>query len=583
MLNKTYHYEIHDLLTQFIAAMDDVVISRYNKNREEKEQIKVRYVHAPKERVLYDIINKAQNITVPVISVSISDIQRDENRVFNKIEGFYSPIKREVYGPTTAQIPMPVPVNLTVNLNILTNYQSDMDQIISNFVPYSNPYIVISWRIPDSFGLELINEIRSEVLWNGNISVEYPIDLEASGKPRFSASTSFTIKGWLFPAAPYEPAKNIFFIDSNFHVSSKLNLDYDSFLTALTADTYVYDPTTGLMNENETVSVSGAPLLTNLYVSVSSKYIELSGNETIYQNKLEDKVNFMIIGQNLQYTKHVMLSSNSPTIYKNLSAFDFTYYPSISAFDIENQYLQILGNNAITVTLPPITGNGDINFIVVNKIGWADTNSIDTRITYLSATYGSYFYASVDDSWYNVNNWYTDSEHIFKAERLPLTGSEITVLGVVPPFVNLDDPRWAQPAIFNTSTNSVTFSSNTFKRVTSVINGYATFLGNSRHDSTDTFGKYFYSTSDDSWFNVNNWFTDYGHTNEALTLPPAGSNVTILGDTAPYVNLDDVSWRQPDVINSGTIGITFYSNTSKNVSSLINGDATFLGNAKHVV
>jgi hypothetical protein len=581
MFNKTYHYEIHDLLTQFIAAMDDVVISRYNKNREEKEQIKVRYVHAPKERVLYDIINKAQNITVPVISVSVSDIQRDENRVFNKIEGFYSPVKREVHGQFTAQIPMPVPINLTVNLNILTNYQSDMDQIISNFVPYSNPYIVISWRLPDGFGLELINEIRSEVLWNGNISVEYPIDLEASGKPRFSASTSFVIKGWLFPAAPFEPLKNIYFIDSNFHVSSKLKLDYESFLTSLTADNYVYDPTTGLTNENEVVSVSAAPLLTNLYVTTSSKYIELSGHDILYQNKLEDKIEFLILGQNLQYTKHVMLSSNSPTLYKNLSTFDFTYYPSITAFDIENKYLQILGKNAITVTLPPITGNGDINFIVVNKVGWADTNSIDSKVTYLSATYGSYFYASVDDSWYNVKNWYTDSDHIYRAERLPLSGSEITVLGVVPPFVNIDDPRWAQPAIFNTSTNSVTFSSNTNKRVTSTINGYATFLGNAIHDSTETSGKYFYATMDNSWYNTNNWFTDYGHTIEADTLPPSGSNVTILGTTPPFVNLDDVSWMQPDIINSGTVGIEFYSDQNKKVTSIINGDATFLGNAIH--
>jgi hypothetical protein len=48
MHNKTFNFEIRDLLTQFIAAMDDVVISRYNKEREEKERIKVRYVHAPK-------------------------------------------------------------------------------------------------------------------------------------------------------------------------------------------------------------------------------------------------------------------------------------------------------------------------------------------------------------------------------------------------------------------------------------------------------------------------------------------------------------------------------------------------------
>ena len=363
--------------------MDDVVISRYNKIREEKEQIKVRYVHAPKERVLMDIINKAQNITVPVIAVNITSINRDENRVFNKIDGFYSPVKREVNGKVSARIPMPVPVNLTVAVNILTNYQSDMDQILSNFVPYSNPYIIICWRLPDDFGLEIINEIRSEVLWDGNINLEYPVEVTATDKPRFVATTSFTIKGWLFPAAPADLSKNIYFIDANFHTTTENIIDYDSYPT-LSADEYVYDPTKGMPDETETVSISGTPLLTNLYLNTPTGLRELSGYHTIKSNNFYPTT-FVIAGENFQYTHHVMLSSNSSTIYNNISSFDFTYYPSITAFDIPNNYLQVFGENVIHVNLPPLTGDGDINFIVVNEIGWMDTNSINTTLTYLSS------------------------------------------------------------------------------------------------------------------------------------------------------------------------------------------------------
>ena len=61
MKNRAFHFEIKNLLTQFVAAFDDVVISRYNKDREAKQDIEVRYVFAPKQRVMYDIINKAQN------------------------------------------------------------------------------------------------------------------------------------------------------------------------------------------------------------------------------------------------------------------------------------------------------------------------------------------------------------------------------------------------------------------------------------------------------------------------------------------------------------------------------------------
>ena len=38
---------------------------------------------APKQRVMYDIINKAQNLTLPVVTVNLEGITRDNSRVFN--------------------------------------------------------------------------------------------------------------------------------------------------------------------------------------------------------------------------------------------------------------------------------------------------------------------------------------------------------------------------------------------------------------------------------------------------------------------------------------------------------------------
>lgn len=489
MYNKGFHFEIHDLLTQFIAAMDDVVISRYNSLREEKEQIKVRYVHAPKERVLYDIINKAQNITVPVISVNVTGLQRDESRVFNKVDGMFNPVRRDIYSAAgTAYIPMPVPVNVSVSLNIITNYQSDLDQIISNFVPYSNPYIIITWRVPDTFGLGLINEIRSEVLWDGSINLEYPTDVTAADKPRFIGSTTFIIKGWLFPAAPNELVKNIFFIDSNFHVTSKINLNYDSYLKSLTADNYVYDPSKGLLNELEVVSISAAPLLTNLYLNTSARAIELSGSEIVIDDTFQP-IAFTILGQNFQYTKHVLLSSDSSTIYTNVSSLSFTYYPNITAFDIPNEYLTILNKNSLHVNLPPLTGSGNINLIVANSVGWQDTNSIDTKILYLSsvkAGTGSYWFTNTSinnkDKWQTISSWYVNSDHTFKAILLPNNNTDVIIDGSIGPIADLDRTDWVQPKSINSGITGVTFTSQTNQTVTIPITGNVTFLGNASYN-----------------------------------------------------------------------------------------------------
>jgi hypothetical protein len=69
-----YYFEIKDLLTQFVTAFDDIVIKRFNVNRKVEDRISVRYVYSPKQRVLYDIINTAQNITLPAVAVTIGSI-----------------------------------------------------------------------------------------------------------------------------------------------------------------------------------------------------------------------------------------------------------------------------------------------------------------------------------------------------------------------------------------------------------------------------------------------------------------------------------------------------------------------------
>ena len=206
MKNQPYHFEVKDLITQFVAAFDDTIINRYDNSRDVVDKIAVRYVYAPKQRAVNDIINKAQHITVPAVAISISGMSRDESRVFNKIFG--------TYGSDANYVPAPVPIDIEIDMSIMTKFQTDMDQILSNFIPYSNPYIVISWKVPTDISADL-NEIRSEVLWSGSISLDYPTDLEPTAPYRLTADTSFTIKGWVFPEKTKTEGPRIFYVDTN--------------------------------------------------------------------------------------------------------------------------------------------------------------------------------------------------------------------------------------------------------------------------------------------------------------------------------------------------------------------------------
>jgi hypothetical protein len=210
----------------FIQAMDDIIVKRYNKDKVAQDQIKVRFVYAPKQRVLLDLLDKAQNIQLPVVAVTYGGLTRDSNRVFNKIRGsLYNA------GVPNALTPLmqPVPIDITINMSILTRYQQDFDQIISNFVPYFDPYVEISWRIPDVPDYE----IRSQVVWNGSINTTYPTDLNATQIAQVQGDTSFTFKGWLFKSTNTLPVGEILTIYTGFTTLTSFQTNQYTTLSAL--------------------------------------------------------------------------------------------------------------------------------------------------------------------------------------------------------------------------------------------------------------------------------------------------------------------------------------------------------------
>lgn len=284
MRQYSYYFEVKDLILQFLAAFDNVVIKRYDKNRLPLATQQVRYIYAPKQRVLFDLVNPAQNVTLPCISITIKNISRDQNRVFNKNAGFYahgSPETR-IPGAQTFFYKAPVPVNIDLSMSIIARYQSDMDQILSNFVPFNNPYIILSWTVPKIFNLPYTQEIRTEVLWSGNIGMEYPTDINGQQKAQIIANTGFTIKGWLFPD-PQDPVNNIFRIDvSMTAVSAGTSLTYGAYNTLKSQVITDQDSLSAFYN-TDAFSVSGRPVITgvSMYADDLNAWIEPRAEEDL--------------------------------------------------------------------------------------------------------------------------------------------------------------------------------------------------------------------------------------------------------------------------------------------------------------
>ncbi len=374
MKKYTYNFEIKDLLTQFIAAFDDTVIKRYNKNREAEQEIAVRYVMAPKQRIMYDIINKAQNLKLPVVSVDLAGVSYDTERVFNKLDNF------DNYGEGTASaINTPVPVNLEVNMSILCRYMSDMDQILSNFVPYTNPYIVLAWREPVDQALLSAGEvpfnpieIRSEVLWSQNISMNSPTDTTYSEKFRIVADTSFTIKGWMF-RNENDRSNPIYFIDMNFINADKgysftpaiTSVDYESFYDSLTADA-----------EIETLSLSGYPFTDSVFYNASGYPMPIDSPVTITtQAKQLNKGTFTLIGQNYDETEFVLLSSTS-ALTDVLTSVPTTYTGTIEGYLLPLSSYTVQSDTVMNINLSNLNTSGTFQVVVKNPAGWTSTGDL---------------------------------------------------------------------------------------------------------------------------------------------------------------------------------------------------------------
>lgn len=362
---ETFHFEIKDLLTQFCNAFDSIVIKRFNNQRQTVSKINVRYLYSPKQRVLYDIVNKAQNIDLPCIAITIGGIQRDDSRVFNKLSGFYENNVSKSYFYKT-----PVPVNITVNMSIIAKYQTDIDQILTNFIPYTNPYIVISWKVPTDIELPYMQEIRSEVMWEGGISLSYPTEIGAETKYRVTADTSFTIKGWLF-RNDNNPVSNIYTVSANFYPVSAI--DVDEYYSVQQLQSY----NNQLSANKESIVVKALPDTTNITFTYDNNTLGVGYFKIGNLPKITLNGGFLSENPQMEYTKRVFLSANN-TVLPRLSSVDFysgtslaSSNPPFSAYEIVTNGGQVTyDGSVILVNLPPVSANCNFSLIVSNESGY---------------------------------------------------------------------------------------------------------------------------------------------------------------------------------------------------------------------
>lgn len=201
MLNSTtyeYNFEIETILHQFTAVIDNAIVMRYDVKKETKERtlkevIKPSYVFGTKQRIIYDLLNKAHNYTLPVIAINLENISMVKDRQRAKFDNLLSSAS-DVIGSYA----MPTPIEIKVNMTVIAKYMTDLYQIYGKIASQFRNYVPFSWYVPSSIKDDY-TELRNKIEWDGNVSFDVRTEAKATDEDKFTAKLGFTIQGWIFP------------------------------------------------------------------------------------------------------------------------------------------------------------------------------------------------------------------------------------------------------------------------------------------------------------------------------------------------------------------------------------------------
>jgi hypothetical protein len=381
MNNYTYNFEVRRMILHFMAAIDGAVIKRYDKDQNPVDSIAVNYIYGPKQRIMKDLIDSAEHVKLPIVAIMLKSISRDSTRGRDNIMGRAENILT-YNDESNLDVPAPIPVNLVFELTIMAKYQMDLEQIITNFIPYSDPYFIVSWKEPFTN-----HEIRSEILWNGDINIDTPVELQGTDAySQITATTAFTYKGYMFKNKAKSVGK-ICRIDSNFILTDKWFCDYDNLVDY--AETL----------PKESFTITGKPI-----VSWADPIVIKSGSTmppcTAFG--IEDYDPYEIIGRTETLTiegqfnniTDIFLSASDVSMFSTpvstVNIFEESdIYPEFEGIMIDS-FKPIEGLiNKITFDLPVFNGGGRVDVIVVNECGYSKLSVDRHKINNMENPYNS--------------------------------------------------------------------------------------------------------------------------------------------------------------------------------------------------
>lgn len=212
MFGRTYyHQSLRKAVAIFGTIFNDINIARRESNGDIKEQIKVPLAYGPREKYLVRInddpdLQREVAITLPRMAFEMTSFNYDGQRKLNTIRKV---IKHE--GQNSVERAFnPVAYNIGIDLNIMTRYMDDANQIVEQILPFFTPsYVVTAKSLPK---LGLLDDVKIQIT---GVNLQDNYDDDWLNRREIIYTLSFEMKVYFYGPVKEEPIINKVQVDSS--------------------------------------------------------------------------------------------------------------------------------------------------------------------------------------------------------------------------------------------------------------------------------------------------------------------------------------------------------------------------------
>ena len=216
--NYYYNESMRKMTVAFGQLFNNIQIKRKDSSNAVIQSIRVPLAYAPKEKFLTrldqqpDLDSREMAITLPRMSFEISTIAYDATRKLNKIQKFRA-VKTGAEGKILDYSYMPVPYNISYDLNIFTATAESGLQIVEQILPFFQPDYTVTVNAIPSLNIKrdvpiVLNNVNYDDSYNGDFTTRRAV----------TYTLGFTAKTYLF--GPAQTQKVVKTVQTDLHTNT---------------------------------------------------------------------------------------------------------------------------------------------------------------------------------------------------------------------------------------------------------------------------------------------------------------------------------------------------------------------------